>query len=142
MYCIVCLAFFGMGLQISFQNTAFQSSIASYTTVLKIAVEAKASEPPRVIKRWLRVSKGMLPVRYICSNKSPFLCQLNFMEVIRLSQIVVNMTILSFGDAIEFITMVSVHLSVFSRLVYIASPTRCHANRHSPTVWNFWYHAN
>ena len=26
------------------------------------------------------------PVKYFCSNKASFLCQLNFMEIIRLSQ--------------------------------------------------------
>ena len=38
-----------------------------------------------VLKPWLGVNKGMLPVQYICSNKSTFLCQLNFIEITRLS---------------------------------------------------------
>ena len=37
-----------------------------------------------VFKVWLLVSKGMLLVRYICSNKAS-LYQLNFMEIMRLS---------------------------------------------------------
>ena len=48
---------------------------------LKIVVEVKALGPSHVLNLWLGVSKGMLPVE--CSL---FLCQLNFMEIMRLSQ--------------------------------------------------------
>ena len=44
-----------------------------------------SSGPPCVLKLWLGVSKGMLTVHCFCLRKS-FLCQLNFMEIIRLSQ--------------------------------------------------------
>ena len=33
-----------------------------------------------VFKPWFGVNKGMLPVQYIYSNKSTFLCQLNFID--------------------------------------------------------------
>ena len=35
--------------------------------------------------KYVGVSKGMLPVKYFCSNKATFLCQSNFMEIVRLS---------------------------------------------------------
>ena len=38
-----------------------------------------------VLKPWLGVNKGMLHVQYICSNKSTFMRQLNFIEITRLS---------------------------------------------------------
>ena len=38
---------------------------------LKIVVVVKASGLPHVVKLWLRVSKGLLAVRYFCSNKKP-----------------------------------------------------------------------
>ena len=44
-------------------------------------VEVKASGPPHILKQWLGVSKGMLPVKYIRSNKAS-LCQLTFLKSI------------------------------------------------------------
>ena len=41
--------------------------------LLKIVVEVKASGSPHVLRLWLTVSKGMLPVKYFCSNKASFL---------------------------------------------------------------------
>ena len=56
-----------------FQNVAFLPSQASFsTTFLKIVVEVKASGPPIVLKLWLGVGKGMLPVKYFRSNKASF----------------------------------------------------------------------
>ena len=52
---------------------------------LKNLVEVKAWGPPHVFLLWLGVSRGMLPVKYLCSNKA-YLCQLNLMEIIRLLQ--------------------------------------------------------
>ena len=52
---------------------------------LKIVVEVKASGPPHVLKLWLGVIKGMLPVGYLCFMKFSFLCQSTLMEIIRLS---------------------------------------------------------
>ena len=49
-------------------------------------VDENASELPHALKVWLGVSKGMLPVRYFRSNIYFYLCQLNFMVIIRLSQ--------------------------------------------------------
>ena len=40
--------------------------------LLKIVVEVKASGPSHVLKMWLGVSKGMLPVEYHYSNKDYF----------------------------------------------------------------------
>ena len=40
----------------------------------EIVVEVKASGPPQILKV-LRISKGMLPVRYFHSIKSSILCQ-------------------------------------------------------------------
>ena len=54
------------------------------TTFLKIMVLVKASRLPHVLKLWLVVSKGMLPVKYFRSNNAS-LCQLNFTENVRLS---------------------------------------------------------
>ena len=38
----------------------------------------KASCPPHVLKLWLGVSKGMLPVKYFCSNKPSFYVSVEF----------------------------------------------------------------
>ena len=38
------------------------------------------------LKTVVGVSKGMLPVKYFCLIRASFLCQLNFMEIIVLSQ--------------------------------------------------------
>ena len=46
--------------------------------------------------------QGMLPVEYFCSNKSSFLCQSNFMEIIRLSHSWVNLAILIFLNVARF----------------------------------------
>ena len=53
---------------------------------LDIVVLVTASGPPHVLRLWLGVGKGMLPVKYFCSNKASFLCQSNLMDVITLSQ--------------------------------------------------------
>ena len=67
----------GGELQMSFQDVAFLPSQASFcTTFHKIVAELKSSGPPHVLKLWLVASMGMLPVE--C-----FLCQSNFMEIIR-----------------------------------------------------------
>ena len=52
---------------------------------IRVVVEVEASEPPHVLKLWwgkqghalcktllIGVSKGMLPVRYFCSNKASY----------------------------------------------------------------------
>ena len=70
-----------------YQNAAFLPPRASFPPhFLNIVVEVKASGPPHVLKLWLGVSKGMLPVKYVRYNKTSFLCQLNVMELMRLSQ--------------------------------------------------------
>ena len=44
-----------------------------------------ASGPSHVLKLWLGVRKGMLPVKYIRSNKFSF-CQFNLLKILRLLQ--------------------------------------------------------
>ena len=43
------------------------------THVLTIVIDVKGSGLPHVLELWLGVSKGMLPVKYFCSNKASFL---------------------------------------------------------------------
>ena len=40
---------------------------------LIIVIEVNASGPPHVLELWLWVGKGMLPVKYLCSNKASFM---------------------------------------------------------------------
>ena len=69
-------------LLMSFLDVAFLPSWASFPPhFLKMEVEVKASGQPYVIKLWLGVSKGMLSVKYFCSNTASFLCQTNFIEM-------------------------------------------------------------
>ena len=57
----------------SVQDVAFLPSGASvFTTFLRMLVEVNALGRPHVLELWLRVSKGMLPVRYFCYNKASF----------------------------------------------------------------------
>ena len=71
----------------TFQDVAFLSPRACFLPhFLLIVVEVKAFGPPHVSNMWLGVSKCMLPVKYFCTNKASFLCQLNFMQMIGLSQ--------------------------------------------------------
>ena len=51
-----------------------------------IVEEVKSSAPTHVVKLCFVVSKGMLIVRYFPSNRDSFLCQSNFIKIIRLSQ--------------------------------------------------------
>ena len=53
-----------------FQDVAFQPSSASVSTTFLEAV--------------VRGKQGMFPVRYFRSNKTSFLCQSNYMTIIRL----------------------------------------------------------
>ena len=52
-----------------FQDVEFLLSRANFPPhFLALVVEVKASGAPHVLKLLLGVSKGMLPVRYFCSN--------------------------------------------------------------------------
>ena len=54
-------------------EVAFLPSRASFTPhFLEILMDVKASGLPHVLKLWLGVSKGMLPAKYFCFNKSSF----------------------------------------------------------------------
>ena len=58
------------------QDAAFLSSRASFPPYfIKIVDELKVLGQPHILKLWLGVSKGMLPVKYFRSNISSFLCQ-------------------------------------------------------------------
>ena len=65
---------FGLGkLQMVVQDVAFLPSRASFSTTFpKIVVEVEALGPPHVLKLWLWVSKGMLPIKYFWSTKTLF----------------------------------------------------------------------
>ena len=68
-----------------FLDVSFLPSRASFsTTFLRMVVGIKAMRLSHVLRLWLWVSEVMLPVKYFRSNNSS-LCQLNFVETIRLS---------------------------------------------------------
>ena len=67
--------FFGLGssLLMGFQDVAFQPSRASFsTTFVKNCVRGESLRPPHVVKLWLEVIKGMLPLRYLGYDKASF----------------------------------------------------------------------
>ena len=81
------------------QDVAFLTSHASfYTTFLDIMVDVRDSGPPRLKlgvgkgivggkkRHGWEVSKGVVGGKILSSNKSSLLCQLNFIEIIRLLQ--------------------------------------------------------
>ena len=58
-----------------FQDEAFLPSRASSTPYFSnIVVDDKALGPPHLLELCLSISKGMLPVKYVCTNKSS-LCE-------------------------------------------------------------------
>ena len=70
-----------------FQDAAFLPPELGFSPhYLKIVVEVKASGPPHVLRMWLAVSKGMLPVEYIHSSKASFLSVIKVIEMTTLSQ--------------------------------------------------------
>ena len=67
-----------------FQDVVFLPSKASFTShLLIIIVVFEASGPPHVLKLWLGLSKGMLPVKYF-DSLSLFLCCSNLLEIVGL----------------------------------------------------------
>ena len=55
------------------QDVTFLPFGASFPPLfLIIVVDVEALGPPQVIKLWLGVRKGMLPVKYFRSNKASF----------------------------------------------------------------------
>ena len=64
------------------------TSHASFTPHFLIIVveEAKTFGLPHALKLLFLVSEDILCVKYFRSDKSTFLCQLNFIEIMRLSQ--------------------------------------------------------
>ena len=66
-----------------FQDVAFLSPRASFSTAfLKNCGSGKRFGTTTCLKTVVGVSKGMLLVRYICSNKISFLCQSHFVNII------------------------------------------------------------
>ena len=59
--------------------------------------------------QWLRVSKGVLPVKYFCSNN--FFVSVEFLENNKCHKIRINLATPSFWDMTEFKTVVSVSLN-------------------------------
>ena len=69
-------------LQMGFEEVVLLLSPSKH--FIKVVVDVKAPGPSSVLKWSLGVGKGMLLVRYFCSNKS-FLHQLYFKEILKLS---------------------------------------------------------
>ena len=56
-----------------FQDVAFLPSRASFPQhFLQFVAEVNALRQPHVLKLWLRVSRAMLPVKYLHSKKATF----------------------------------------------------------------------
>ena len=67
----------------SFQDVVFLSfGASSSTTFLTSCGGGEILGTIPCLKTVVVVSKGMLPVRYLCSNKATFLCQSNFLVII------------------------------------------------------------
>ena len=84
-FCKICFYVqLGRGVPNGFSGCSVSANLSEFFTThfLQIVVEVKASGPPHILKLWLEVKKGMLPVKYFCSNKAS-LCRLNFMEIVR-----------------------------------------------------------
>ena len=122
-----------------FHDVALQSSQASFPPhVTKIVVEVKALGLSHVLKLWLWVRKGMLPVEYFCSNKAPFLCQLNFMEIIRLSQSRDQSGHPQFGGTTGFKIVVTVLIIVFiHKIILIFNKKFKHQNIYMLKYYNY-----
>ena len=80
-FCFIFYLFMGS------QDVAFLHSRSGFfTTFRKNCGRGENLQTAHVIKLWLRVSKGMLSIKYFCSNIAFSLCQSYFMEIIRLLQ--------------------------------------------------------
>ena len=95
----------------SFQYVVFLPSLASFCTAFlkHFMVEVNTLGPPHVIKLRLGLSKGMLPVRYFCSNNSS-LCQFKLVKVKSFHKIEVNLATIRFWSINGFKAMVSVYV--------------------------------
>ena len=72
-YCLALIQFSSYrGLLMGFLDVAFLPSKASFFTFKKIVVDVKTLRPPHALQLWLVLSKGMLPVKNIYSNKASF----------------------------------------------------------------------
>ena len=74
-------------LQIGVQDAAFLPSRANFfTTFLENCGRGEYLGATACLKTVVGVSRGMLPVKYFCSNEA-FLCRLNFVEIIRITKL-------------------------------------------------------
>ena len=78
----------------------------------KIMVEVKAFRPPHVLKLWLLISKGMLPVKYFTPTKPLFVSVKFHGDHETATMMRQNLAALSFGDISGFKIVVSVCLYV------------------------------
>ena len=76
----------------------------------KIVVDEKASGSPHVMKLWMGVRKGMLPVKYVRLIKASFCVHQNSWRSLDCHKVEVNLATLSFWDIVKFKTVVSVCL--------------------------------
>ena len=74
-------------LVIGSQDIAFTPSRATFSTTFpKKCCRSESPVTTPCLNNVVGVSKGMLSIKYSNSNKTFFLCQSNFMEIIRLLQ--------------------------------------------------------
>ena len=79
-----------------------------YATFLKNCGRDVSLGLPHVLKLWLGVSNGMLPVKYFNSNKASFCISQISLRSHGCHKDDVNLATLSFGDIARFKTVVSV----------------------------------
>ena len=94
-----------LALQIGFQDVGFLLSWFFPPHFLQSVVLVKASGLLYALDMWLWVSKGMIHVKYLCSNKSSFCVSLGLMAFMTLW---LNISTLSFWDTTGYRTVVSV----------------------------------
>ena len=74
-----------------------------------------ATGPPHVLEMWFGVSKGMLPMKYFCSNKASFV-SIEYHRDHKTVKVQENLSTLSFWTIAEFRTVVCLSMGIiFSR---------------------------
>ena len=86
-----------------FQDVAFLPSSASIsTTLIEKCGRSECLETTTCPKQWFGVSKGMLPVKYFCSTKHPFVSVKFNGDHKTDAKMRQNLATLSFGDITGF----------------------------------------
>ena len=80
-------------------------------------VDVKTLDSPHILRLWLRVSNGMLSVKYHCSNNA-FLCQSRLMEIIDYYKDEIILATLGFADIARLKALVYVCILLFCDLIY------------------------